>query len=742
MSTAAVSGAPAREQPASPAVTAAWARLAAFAPLVLVGLLAWAELVAPAATSAAWGMAAVATLAGAGLVAAGGIGARRPRNLVLAGIVLVLLAGVLLSVGIRGRDVLPDRWDDLARGIATGIGALPGTLVPYRGDEPWVRYTLLLGGSAMAAIAVLQAFWPREPGRLPGSVFAAAFTLAVLYGVPAVERESERPFLAGALFAVLLAGFLFADRLRPAQLGPAAVLLGVATGLALLLAPALDRREPWVDYEQLARSVAGRGAVGYRWDHGYGPLDWPRRGRELLRISAERPAYWKAGVLDTFDGRGWRRGGGAPPFEAGGEQDRSEPSWFQEISVSVANLRSPQFVTAGEATRISSSSRRPVQAGGGTFETASGVLRKGASYRAEVYTPRPTPAQLRGAGTGYGAVDPAWLRVRLTPRDARATGVAEVTFPPFGSGGQVLASLGAFGAAADPEAALATSGLARTWELAQRLRASAATPYDYVRAVRARVMAGAAYTERSTVHANPVDAFLFDDRNGYCQHFSAAMALLLRMGGVPARVAVGFTPGVKDADRNRWVVRDYDAHSWVEAHFPRYGWITFDPTPAGAPAREQSADALDRPTRRSSGGGSADDGPSPWALGGALAVLAALAAGVAALVVRRRRARPRGPGGDPWLAELERALRRTGRAPGPRDTLRDLERELAADPGARGYLEAISRRRFGGGGPPPTREQRAGLRRALASGRRRRTALRAWLALPPWPPGRGRRYPG
>jgi transglutaminase-like putative cysteine protease len=711
-------------------------------------------------------MATVATLAGAGLVAAGGIGARRPRNLALAAIVLVLVAGVLLSVGIRGRDVLPDRWDDLVRGIATGIGALPGTLVPYRGDEPWVRHTLLLGGSAMAAIAVLQGFWPREPGRLPGSVFATAFTVAVLYGVPAVERESDRPFLSGALFAVLLAGFLFADRLRPAQLAPAAVLLGAATGLALLLAPSLDRREPWVDYEQFARSVAGRGAVGYRWDHGYGPLDWPRRGRELLRVSAERPAYWKAGVLDTFDGRGWRQGGSVPPFEPGGDQDRTEPSWFQRISVAVANLRSTQFVTAGEANRISSSSRRPVSAGGGTFETASGALRKGATYRADVYTPTPTPAQLRSAGTGYGSVARPWLRVRLTPRDARATGVSEVAFPPFGSGEPVLASLPAVGPAADPEAALATSGLGRTWDLAQRLRATAPTAYDYVRAVRARVMAGAAYTERSTVHANPVDAFLFDDRNGYCQHFSAAMALLLRMGGVPARVAVGFTPGVKDAGRNRWVVRDYDAHSWVEAHFPRYGWITFDPTPAGAPAREQSADALDRPSRgggaqrgadaggdrigdpgfRADGAGAAaDGGRSPWLVAGGGAALLALGAAGAVLGVRRRRARTAGraPAGDPWLAELERALRRTGRDPGPGATLGDLRRELGGEPAARGYLDALSARRFGRGGPPPTAAQRSALRRALTSGRRRRTALRAWLAVPPWPPrdGRAGRYP-
>ena len=67
-------------------------------------------------------------------------------------------------------------------------------------------------------------------------------------------------------------------------------------------APALDRPAPWIDYEHLAEDVASRGTVGYSWDHSYGPLDWPRDGRELLRIKAQAQAYWKAEVLDTFDG--------------------------------------------------------------------------------------------------------------------------------------------------------------------------------------------------------------------------------------------------------------------------------------------------------------------------------------------------------------------------------------------------------------------------------------------------------
>ena len=65
------------------------------------------------------------------------------------------------------------------------------------------------------------------------------------------------------------------------------------------------------------------------------------------------------------------------------------------------------------------------------------------------------------------------------------------------------------------------------------------------------------------------------------------MALLLRMGGVPARVSTGFTSGSLDAKTREYVVRDLDAHSWVEVWYAGIGWVTFDPTPADAPPRSQ-----------------------------------------------------------------------------------------------------------------------------------------------------------
>ncbi|MBV8539914.1 MAG: transglutaminase domain-containing protein [Pseudonocardiales bacterium] len=83
-----------------------------------------------------------------------------------------------------------------------------------------------------------------------------------------------------------------------------------------------------------------------------------------------------------------------------------------------------------------------------------------------------------------------------------------------------------------------------------------------------------------TAPGNSGDAlvdFLFTGRRGYCEQFASAMAIMLRTLRVPARVAVGFTPGTVTGG-SRLITTD-DAHAWVEAWFPGAGWLPFDPTP-------------------------------------------------------------------------------------------------------------------------------------------------------------------
>ena len=88
--------------------------------------------------------------------------------------------------------------------------------------------------------------------------------------------------------------------------------------------------------------------------------------------------------------------------------------------------------------------------------------------------------------------------------------------------------------------------------------------------------------------SDAIAAFL-QAKKGYCVHFASAMALMARQLGIPARVAVGFLPGEKQANGS-WVITAKDAHAWPELYFEGVGWVRFEPTPrAGdAPAREPS----------------------------------------------------------------------------------------------------------------------------------------------------------
>lgn len=68
------------------------------------------------------------------------------------------------------------------------------------------------------------------------------------------------------------------------------------------------------------------------------------------------------------------------------------------------------------------------------------------------------------------------------------------------------------------------------------------------------------------------------NKQGYCEQYAAAMAIMLRSIGIPARVAIGFTQGVQQPD-GAFLITSHDAHAWVEVRFDTAGWVRFDPTP-------------------------------------------------------------------------------------------------------------------------------------------------------------------
>ncbi|MFZ3215523.1 MAG: DUF3488 and transglutaminase-like domain-containing protein [Candidatus Acidiferrales bacterium] len=123
----------------------------------------------------------------------------------------------------------------------------------------------------------------------------------------------------------------------------------------------------------------------------------------------------------------------------------------------------------------------------------------------------------------------------------------------------------------------------RIRQLAEKITAGSATEYDKAERIERYLKAHYGYTLDLTGPrtADPLAYFLFTRRAGHCEYFAAAMTVMLRDVGVPARYVGGFLPGEYNDIGGDWIVRASDAHVWVEVFFPDYGWITFDPTPPG-----------------------------------------------------------------------------------------------------------------------------------------------------------------
>jgi hypothetical protein len=122
----------------------------------------------------------------------------------------------------------------------------------------------------------------------------------------------------------------------------------------------------------------------------------------------------------------------------------------------------------------------------------------------------------------------------------------------------------------------------RITDLATKLTAGATGPYDRVRRIheyltdRSNGFVYSLSTEPGTSGDDLVDFLRL--KRGYCEQYAGAMAVLVRAAGVPARVALGYTPGTRQRDGTRLITSD-DAHAWVEVYFEDLGWVPFDPTP-------------------------------------------------------------------------------------------------------------------------------------------------------------------
>jgi protein-glutamine gamma-glutamyltransferase len=123
----------------------------------------------------------------------------------------------------------------------------------------------------------------------------------------------------------------------------------------------------------------------------------------------------------------------------------------------------------------------------------------------------------------------------------------------------------------------------RVSRLASDITVSAPSAYDKATAIERHLKTKFGYTlQLPAPRPDQLAYFLFDRRQGHCEYFATAMAIMLRTQGIPTRIITGFRGGEYNSLTGDYIVRASDAHSWVEAYFPGQGWASFDPTPASS----------------------------------------------------------------------------------------------------------------------------------------------------------------
>jgi hypothetical protein len=375
--------------------------------------------------------------------------------------------------------------------------------------------------------ALLVASAAYRPGALFGIAFVAymaAATVSLMVGhlLHSIERKAVRDI-----------------PLRPRFLAQSAAFSGVAlftSALVFLAFPRVTRG--WVSRGlPLAQSVMGFSDRVSLTEHGGQLYPNPEL---VLRVEfpngtpADIPdMHWRGLSFDRFNGFEWMRTPGL--YQPAVNPDVPRTMLVQHIfgadlpDVSVMFGLHQILKIDGDDPRLITH-RNP----NGDFDYAG---RGPPSYMVYSNIARPTLEQLQSDSGGITPIVAPYLQLpRLTPRMI----------------------------------ALADSLSAGTVTTADKVRAVE----DYLRPFTYTV------TLPPSARQATLDYFLFNRREGHCEYFSTAMAVLLRAMGVPTRNVNGFLGGDWNEFGKFLSVTQNQAHSWVEVWFPRYGWVQFDPTPA------------------------------------------------------------------------------------------------------------------------------------------------------------------
>jgi protein-glutamine gamma-glutamyltransferase len=254
---------------------------------------------------------------------------------------------------------------------------------------------------------------------------------------------------------------------------------------------------------------------------------------------------WRGITLDHFDGAVWTRGDldrATLRRFAGGTFELARPRGTGAVlrqEIYLEPLGTPVLFAAPRVLRLGLRTDAVTVGADDSVSVASPAARLRYTVDSEL-----EPPVVPGAGARHDVLDGA-ARARY------------LQLPSIAPRVRALAEEVAGGA---PDAATAAS----------RLASFLAGRYRYT-----RVLA------RST-SLPPVEEFLFVSRAGNCEYFAAALAVMLRARGIPARVVNGFQRGEWNPYGGYFMVRLLDAHSWVEAHLDGAGWVTLDPSPRDA----------------------------------------------------------------------------------------------------------------------------------------------------------------
>jgi transglutaminase-like putative cysteine protease len=482
---------------------------------------------------------------------------------------LALAVPVWELLPFRDRRVVEPAVDVVER----GLGDYYGVVLPFVPERHPEMHALLLAAifGFCAALALLVA--ARRP------VAAAAVTVA---GVawPATLM-GDAPIASGAMALAAAHSLFLGLRVSSARTLAAGAAVAALVVLGAVWASsastfARDSMLAWQSWEP--RGLPAK-AVGVRfvWDSNYDGISFPPTRTVVLEIRGpENAQYWRASTLDTFTVDRWvepelvpirvvEGPDGPVPRDPLTPPRALEPDGWLEQRVDVEALVDDRLIAAGTPVRIDASSFASV------FFLAGGAIRNrqpvraGDRYRIWSYVPDPSPRVLDAAPWRYPAPTRRFLDVWGT------------SLPPYGTPEREARVRGLF---ADPDDA-AFADYLPLYEEAVRVAGDARSPYAAVLALESwfRQSGGFRYDERPprALDLPPLVDFVTVTRSGYCQHFAGAMALMLRLLGIPSRVAVGFTSGTYDD--GAWTVTDHNAHAWVEVWFPGHGWVAFDPTP-------------------------------------------------------------------------------------------------------------------------------------------------------------------